>query len=536
MARMAHVAVEPRRSAADEALERIKRRLVRPLPADRWLGWVLPLVITGVALFMRLWRITRPPGKMFDETYYAQDAWSLLHHGVEIDVHHAATAPGCAGTDCGFVAHPPLGKWMIAIGEHFYGNTELGWRFASAIIGSLAILLIARIARRLFRSTLLGIIAALLLSFDGLEFVQSRVSMLDIFLMFWVLAAFGCLLLDRDYGRRRLASSMKAPLDGTRGPWLGLRPWRWACGFCLGVACATKWDGIYWVPAFFALAVFWDAGARRVAGAKQPFRSAIVLDGLFAIVPFFVLVVVIYIASWAGWFLSDGAHAFDHDRYVHAGQSWLAHDRAVFGGWLRYQWEIYNFHRHLDAAHPYLSRPWGWLLLARPVSYFYATPNTCGTSSCSQEVLAVGNPAIWWAAIPALGVTLWRVFSRFDWRAASIVVAFVVGYVPWFWSDAHHRTMFLFYMLPVVPFMVLALTLVLGLVLARANATALRHGIGIAAVGAYLLAVIVCFGYLYPVLAGQTLTYDQWHSRMWFRNCDTTKNRNEHHENAPCWI
>jgi dolichyl-phosphate-mannose--protein O-mannosyl transferase len=530
MASMSGTAVERPRSAAVETLDRIRGRLVRPLPADGWWGWAIPLAITGVALFMRLWRITRPPAKVFDETYYAPDAWNLLHHGVELDTNSPTTAPG-------FVAHPPLGKWAIAVGEGIFGNHPLGWRFSSAIVGSLAILMLARIARRLFRSTLLGCIAGLLLAFDGLEFVQSRTSMLDIFLMFWVLAAFGCLLLDRDHGRRRLADALDRPLDlASRGPWLGFRPWRWAAGFCLGAACATKWDGIFWVPTFFLLALFWDAGARRIAGARQPLVSALLLDGLFALVPFVVLVAAVYLASWTGWFISDGAHAWNHDRYVHAGQSWFAHDRAVLGGWWRYQWEMYNFHRHLDAAHPYLSRPYGWLLLARPVSYFYASPHGCGTDSCSQEVLALGTPALWWAAIPALIAVLWRAIGRLDWRAAAIVIPFAAGYLPWFVADHDHRTMFLFYMLPVLPFMVLAVTMTLGMVLGRAYSTPLRHSVGTVAAGAYLLAVIATFGYLYPVLAGKVLTYDQWHNRMWFHTCDTSKNRNEHHENAPCWI
>jgi dolichyl-phosphate-mannose--protein O-mannosyl transferase len=530
MATMSGTAVESPRSTAAEALERIRRKLVRPLPADGWWGWTIPLVIAGVALLMRLWRITRPPSKVFDETYYAPDAWNLLHHGVELDTNSKVPAPG-------FVAHPPLGKWVIAIGEAMFGNTPLGWRFASAIVGSLAVLMIARIARRLFRSTLLGCIAGLLLAFDGLEFVQSRTSMLDIFLMFWVLAAFGCLLLDRDDGRRRLADALDAPLDQmSRGPWLGLRPWRWACGFCLGAACATKWDGLFWVPTFFLLALFWDAGARRVAGARQPLVSAALLDGLFALMPFVVVVVAVYTVAWTGWFVSDATHAWDHDRYVHAGQSWFTHDRAVVGGWLRYQWEMYNFHRHLDAAHPYLSRPYGWLLLARPVSYFYVTPKTCGSASCSQEVLALGTPALWWAVIPALIATIWRTVARLDWRAAAILAAFAAGYLPWFWADHEHRTMFLFYMLPDLPFMVLAVTMALGMVLGRRHATTWRHAVGTVVAGAYLITVIGTFGYLYPVLSGKVLTYDQWHRRMWLHTCDTTKNRNEHHENAPCWI
>src|SRR5947209_20550864 len=146
--------------------------------------------------------------------------------------------------------------------------------------------------------------------------------MLDIFLMFWVLAAFGALIRDRDDGRERMLMRLA---DQRRGPFLGFRRWRWLCGFCLGCAVATKWDGIFWIPAFLLLALWWDAGARRVVGDPRPVRSALVRDGLFALVPFVALGAVVYTASWTGWFLSDGAHAWDHDSYVHHGQSGFAH-------------------------------------------------------------------------------------------------------------------------------------------------------------------------------------------------------------------
>src|SRR6202034_181628 len=99
------------------------------------------------------------------------------------------------GTQGEYVAHPPLGKIMIAVGEWAFGLTPVGWRFAVAVVGSLAVLMTARIARRMTRSTLLGCAAGLLLALDGLELVLSRTAILDIFVMFWVLAAFGLLVL-----------------------------------------------------------------------------------------------------------------------------------------------------------------------------------------------------------------------------------------------------------------------------------------------------------------------------------------------------
>src|SRR5699024_946837 len=87
---------------------------------------------------------------------------------------------------------------------------------------------------------------------DGVHLVHSRTSLLDPFLMFFALAAFGALLIDRDRFRERLALasaqmhlSSQAPVPlGVRG---GLRPWRLAAGLLLGMACAVKWSGLYFV-------------------------------------------------------------------------------------------------------------------------------------------------------------------------------------------------------------------------------------------------------------------------------------------------
>jgi dolichyl-phosphate-mannose-protein mannosyltransferase len=143
-----------------------------------------------------------------------------------------------------FAAHPPFGKIQIALGEQLFGLNPFGWRFSAALAGSASILLLARITRRMTGSDVLGSIAGLLLALDGLEFVMSRTAMLDIFVMFWVLAGFGCLVIDRDRARARLAArSPGLPAEGT-GPRLGIRLWRIAAGFCLGLAVASKWNGL----------------------------------------------------------------------------------------------------------------------------------------------------------------------------------------------------------------------------------------------------------------------------------------------------
>ena len=133
------------------------------------------------------------------EINHVHNANGLLRTGSS--THILATGPE-------FVVHPPLGKETIAVGEWLFGLTPFGWRLMVAVLGSLAILMTARIARRMTRSTLLGCVAGLLLALDGLEFVMSRTALLDISVMFWVLAAFGCLVIDRDRSRARLAAAV----------------------------------------------------------------------------------------------------------------------------------------------------------------------------------------------------------------------------------------------------------------------------------------------------------------------------------------
>jgi dolichyl-phosphate-mannose-protein mannosyltransferase len=199
-----------------------RRAMVPPMPGSVFWGWAGPLLVTALGAFLRFNRLSIPKAVVFDETYYVGDAWGILKHGVEINpvglrktgsralldrlLAHGSTHI-LAGTQGELVAHPPLGKEMIAVGEWLFGLTPFGWRFSVALIGSLSVLLLARIVRRMTRSTLLGCVAGLLMALDGLEFVLSRTAILDIFVMFWVLAAFGCLVIDRDRARARIAAA-----------------------------------------------------------------------------------------------------------------------------------------------------------------------------------------------------------------------------------------------------------------------------------------------------------------------------------------
>jgi dolichyl-phosphate-mannose--protein O-mannosyl transferase len=146
--------------------------------------------------------------------------------------------------------------------------------------------------------------------------------------------------------------------------------------------------------------------------------------------------------------------------------------------------------------------------------------NMCGTAkSTEQEVLAIGTPAIWWASILALAFCLVWWAARRDWRAGGILVGVAAGWLPWFWFAWHdHRTEYYFYSIIFLPYLIMAITLCLGLIIGPAAAPAGRRVTGAVVAGGYMLLTLANFAYLYPVLAAQVIPYSSWFQRMWFRS------------------
>ncbi len=517
-------------------------RMVPPMPGSALWGWLGPLLVTVFGALLRFNQLGKPDKVIFDETYYVPDALGILRYGVEHNYVSARNSMLIRGdthifnTGGEFVVHPPAGKLFIAFGEWTFGVNSFGWRFAAALIGSLAILLLARIVRRMTRSTLLGCIAGLLMALDGLEFAMSRTALLDIFLMFWILAAFGCLVVDRDVTRARLATAVArtagdAPAAGgpgdeelagleparPAGSWQGGIPWwRVGAGVCIGLALASKWDAIWYLLGLAALVIAWDVGARRAAGLPNGFLGT-VRRHRWLPVWFGVLPVIVYVISWAGWFFSSSGY----DRQW-AGQNGI-HTPVIstLASFVQYQKQILQFHLGLTTHHPYQSQPWTWLVMSRPVAFFWQCPAGGTHGACAgakaQEVLAIGTPLIWWASIATLLVCVAWWLTRRDWRAGALLLAVAVGWLPWFWFALHdHRTEFFFYALEFEPYLILSITLCLGLIIGSARASAMRRTVGSAVVGAYLLGVLLNFAYLYPVLAARVIPYSSWLSHMWY--------------------
>lgn len=523
----------PRTAAADLSTV---ARLRDFMPADGLRSWVLTLLVAGAAFALRLVNLGYPSYLIFDETYYAKDAYSLLQSGFErqwpdpMDVTNKAFVAGdyhYLEQGASFVVHPQLGKWLIAAGEALFGVNSFGWRFMACVFGALLVAATIRLARRLGRSTLIGVIAGLLLTFDGLAFVMSRIALLDIFQAFFLVAAVAAVVADRDWFRNRLADRLTArgvpDLGGSFGRLALWRPWRWVAGVLFGCALGVKWNSVYVLAAFGVLSVLWDVGARRLAGAD--FRSwlALLYDGIPAFVALVLTAAATYLATWASWFATAGG--WDRDWGARNPDSSLV---RAFGpdlaSWLWYHKEVYEFHTGdfiNNATHPYDAHPAGWLLMLRPIGIDAVNDIAPGTDgcvnpagNCLRVISGMGTPALWWFAAVALVVAaVWWLGGR-DWRFGVPVVAVAATWLPWFQYTA--RPLFFFYAIAIVPFSVIALALVLGLVLGKVGSPGRRLGAVVA--GLVVALVILNFGYLYPILTDHLLPYNDWLTRMWLHS------------------
>ncbi|QGK71998.1 phospholipid carrier-dependent glycosyltransferase [Allosaccharopolyspora coralli] len=480
------------------------------MPADRLWSWLVTLALTAVAALVRLWELGSPTDDgtpVFDEKHYVPQAWQMLRNGGYED------NPGYE-----LVAHPPVGKQLIALGEWALGYNPWGWRIASALAGTLMVLLIVRIGRRMTRSTMLGAFAGVLLICDGLSHVQSRVGMLDIFQAAFVLAAFACLLVDRDQVRGRLATVVaegRAEVS-TWGPRLGFRWWRFSAGLLLGLACGVKWNGLYYIVAFGLLSVFWDVLARRTAGVRRPWVGALVRDTRPALASLVALPITVYFATWFNWFASETAtdrHAALTESDV--GMAFLPDAlRSLF----YYHLNVLDFHTGLSTPandpHPWESKPWSWPMGMRPMLYYYESDVPgCGRETCVEATMLLGTPAMWWLALPVAGWAVWRATSRMDWRYAAVLVGYGAGFLPWFTNL--DRQMYYFYATPLAPFLVLGIVLVLGEILGSTRGGFERRRTGLLAVALYLGLVVANFVWLWPILNADPITEAHWQAQMW---------------------
>jgi dolichyl-phosphate-mannose--protein O-mannosyl transferase len=393
------------------------------------------------------------------ETQLAWAAVGRRVHAIEPRSGAAIGQASLARAPSALVADPVRHR-LVAISndriECASGRPQFAWRLGSVIAGAAMVGLVALLALRLFGSFWAAGLASLFLAVEGLGFTMSRIAIPESYTTAFLLGAWFCVLSAFYWwGSGSLERSRAAAAA-----------WLLGTGLCVGLGGASKWVAVYGFGAI-GLLVVWDAFARGKEGlwglGGGSFRSASLLVLCLGAVPLFV-----YVLTYIPYFS-------------------LGHS---VGDLVRLQAQMYGYHAHLTASHPF-SSPWfGWPFGYRAVFLYLG-----GSGAERAEIWTIPNLVVFWGGLLGLASTALEARVRRSVALVVVVLAAVVQVLPWVTVS---RVLFLYHYLPVVPFLAIALAwwLVEGL---RGS----RHRREIAIAGAVL--AVLFFVAVLPMLEGWTM-------------------------------
>src|SRR4028118_172306 len=133
---------------------------------------LMSVVVLVVGVWGRVWSLGFPPKQVWDEIYFPVMADKYLR-GVEF-----------------FDLHPPLGKFIIAASIALFGDTPFAWRLMPAIFGCALIALAGAVGWYLLKEGVAVLLLVFLFAGETILIVHSRTGVMDIFLVFFVMATF----------------------------------------------------------------------------------------------------------------------------------------------------------------------------------------------------------------------------------------------------------------------------------------------------------------------------------------------------------
>ncbi len=521
--------------------------------ARRRTEWILVGIITLVAVLVRFVRLDQPNGIVFDEIYYVPDGWTITNNGYESEwPENKEDLWATGGYDeyldkAEYVVHPPLGKYLIGIFMHLFGAEHVwAWRFGVALFGAASVPLLYLVGKKLFRSIAMGAIPAAMLAIDGHAIAMSRTGILDIFVMFFVLLGFLFLLYDRDDQGRQLTSWVAAwrqrehandpsvPLESTPvkwtstidppatrptgpdwGPVLWRRPWFLAMVVALALATSVKWSGLYYLAFYCVLTVALDAYNRKQAGITLWLSSATLKQGPVSFLLAVPLTIVIYLASYAGWFITGRGFNGIIDTGAWQGGNFFEWAKLSLSHFVDYQAQVYEFHSRLAAGHSYNSAPYEWPFLLRPTAFQYtyidpAVDPSCHADQCVQAVTSLSNPLLYWLGTIAVVFLIMMMFVKPRWPYVAILVSYAAGYLPWLLTG--RTSVYHFYVIVWLPFMFLAAALALQTLAGDAKDPRKQRTRAVNLIAGFFALAVLVSAFFYPVWTG--LQIPDWYFNL----------------------
>jgi len=417
--------------------------------------------------------LTAGSEKLFDEQELVPERPTYMNGMYFDEIYHGRTAlEFLRGERAYETTHPPLGKALIAASVYVFGMTPFGWRFTGAVFGVIMLLVMYIFLKNLFGKTSVAVCGTLLLGFDFMRFVQTRIATIDTYGVFFILLAYFFMY-------RHITTPPDARFRKSLAP-LALS------GFAFGLGCASKWIVVY---AGIGLAVIYLIrlillAQHYWANDRPGFSGYLAKTLVFSVLFFVIIPVAIYYLSYIPFAIGKGLA-------LHDGMLWddylklvVDYNNIVIDN----QILMYDYHSLLEATHPYSSWWWEWIIDARPILYV----NTYN-GDLRSSFAAFGNPVIWWGGLIAMFVMVYRIIRHSDGKALFILIGYLSQLVPWMPIT---RIVFIYHYFPSTLFLVLALAHVFDTIMQR------KRGKYRFAVYSFTAASGALFAMFYPALTG----------------------------------
>ena len=341
---------------------------------------MLLISVCAVALgvWARFYHLGFPPSRLWDERYFPAMANKYLQGVYQFDL------------------HPPLGKFIIAVGIALLGNEPLGWRIMPALFGLALVPLAALLGWYCLKERVGAILLTTFFAAETIFIAHSRLGVMDIFVVFFVLAAFLAAL--------RAANDRQVIFSSV----------------LIGLAVAVKWAAFpVAVPIGYVL---WRKGLLR------PFLGGLWISAV-------VYVAVVYV----GALITITTNPIE---------AWV---------WA-WDWHV-DAARKVTAAipHAWASPWWSWPIMLRPIRFYYAA-NAEGLYQVIMAMgnpLIWWSSTL--AVVVSIFEMARKAVAR-KLSADDPIIPIVLGYVfllaPWV---AGTRIPYIYNYLPIYPFAILAL-------------------------------------------------------------------------------
>jgi len=366
-------------------------------------GRVILILILFFAFVSRIYRLHIPDRYIFDEVYHAITAKLVAANDPRaFEWWHGPIEPDTA-VDW---LHPPLAKYTQAFFIKILGSSGFSWRISSVLFGVGVIWAIYKLSQELFDDQRISLLAAGLASLDGLLLTQSRITMNDIHVTFFILLT--------------LISYIRYKKDPQNKKLL-------ITGLSAGLAMGSKWSGL------LALLIVWLLELihwlKKFISKKTNWNN-LVNHGLLMVLTLGLLPLTIYLMSYGQMFLQ--------------GKGWSHFTKLHHQTW----W----YQTNLEATHTYQSQPWQWFLNLKPV-WFHVNYLEGGSIA---NIYSIGNPAFHFVGVIAVVLTILflaigKLNNQSDKKSEFLNWLLVTYFLIWLPWQISPRIMFYYHYTPAVP-------------------------------------------------------------------------------------